>query len=265
MDAAIGDTNPGSVGNEIIVVTEMGPAYEILPPPAGGVGPWPKRTIWDDFDNAGWVVKVAEVDPASPGNELIYGTRYSDRILLSRYNGTNRHQVDILLTGNNTNHPNSMFDVAVGQVFPATPTAEILGVDGSGSVYIVRKIANQWQSSVLWLDTKALHGVLAADLIPLPGNEVIVAGASGAVTLLYNPASPLNLALSAQQQAVLSWPAVSGWTYSIEATTNLSSNPIWTAVTNLSYSNGFSDTLTYTNSQPTTHARWFRLKVTPIE
>jgi hypothetical protein len=39
--------------NEIIVVTEMGPANEIMPRAGGGPGPWPKRTIRDDFDNAG--------------------------------------------------------------------------------------------------------------------------------------------------------------------------------------------------------------------
>src|SRR4030095_9371222 len=74
MDAAIGDSNPDFGRDEIVVVTEMGPAYEIMPPATGGPGPWPKRTIWDDFDNAGWVVKIADVDPESDGIEIVYGT-----------------------------------------------------------------------------------------------------------------------------------------------------------------------------------------------
>jgi hypothetical protein len=91
MDAAIGDSNPESPGDEIIVVTEMGPAYEITPPPAGGPGLWPRRAIWSDAENAGWVVKIGDVDPETPGNEIVYGTRYSDRIMMSRHNGTNLH------------------------------------------------------------------------------------------------------------------------------------------------------------------------------
>jgi hypothetical protein len=261
MDSVIGDSNPDVAGNEIIVVTEMGPAYEILPPPAGGAGPWPKRTIWDDFDNAGWVVKLADVDPASPGNELVYGTRYSDRILMSRFNGTNRHTVDILMTGINTNQFSSMFDVAAGQVFSASPAAEIFGVDGSGSLYLVQQTVNQWVGSVLWQDSNALYAVLTADLIPTPGNEVIAAGASGKVFLFYNPSPTLSLTLTAQQQPVLSWLARQGWTYHIEKTTNLTSIPIWSPVTNLT-SGAFIGTLNYTNPEPATQAAWFRLRST---
>jgi hypothetical protein len=260
MDAAIGDSNPNLTGNEIIVVTEMGPAYEIMPPAAGGPGPWPKRTIWNDVDNAGWVVKIADVDPQIPGNEIVYGTRYSDRIMMSRHNGTNMHQVDILLTGINTNTSNSMYDIAIGQVFPASPSAEILGVDSSGSLYLVQQVTNHWLGSIPWQDTNALYAVAAADLIPsLPGHQIVVAGASGTVTLLCNPSSVLNLALTAQQQAVLSWTALKGLTYQVETTTNLSS--AWSQLTNLVFEGTFSGTLWFTNTETVPHERFFRLKI----
>jgi hypothetical protein len=262
MDSAIGDSNPDLAGNEIIVVTEMGPAYEISPPVGGGPGPWPRRTIWNDHENAGWVVKIADVDPESPGNEIVYGTRYSDRLMMSRHNGTNTHKVGILLTGGNTNSTlNNILDVAIGQVFPASPAAEILGVDASGSVYLVQRVTNQWQESLLWQDPKALYAVLAADLIPAPGDEVVVAGASGAVTLLFNPSPVLNVALTAEQHAVLSWNGMAGLTYGIETTTNLMSGLSWRHVTNLVHQGGFYGALSYTNA-PAAAApeQWFRVR-----
>jgi hypothetical protein len=261
MDAAIGDSNPDLAGDELIVVTEMGPAYEITPPARGGPGLWPRRTIWNDYDNAGWVARIGDVDPESPGDEIVYGTRYSDRIMMSQHNGTNMHKVDILLTGVNTNMLNSMFDVAIGNVFAASPSAEILGVDASGSVYVIQRVADQWQGSVLWQDTNALYAVLAADLVPTPGEEVVVAGASGAVTLLLNPAPTLNVALTSERQTVLSWNAIAGLTYAIETTTNLMSGSPWRHVTNLVHQTGFYGALSYTNA-PADAApeRWLRVK-----
>lgn len=261
MDAAIGNSNPDAEGNEIIVVTEMGPTYEITPPPGGGPGPWPKRVIWDDFANAGWVVKIADVDPDAPGNEIVYGTRYSNRIMMSRHQGTNHHDVEILFTGSNTNEElNNMLDVAVGQVLPGSPTAEILGVDASGSVYLVQRLTNQWHGSVLWRDTNALYAVQAADLLPTPGDEVVVAGESGAVTLLLNPEPTLNVTLMGERHTVVSWPAIAGLTYTVEAATNLTPATMWQPVTHLVYQDGFSGTLFYTNSAPDpVMAKWFRV------
>ena len=263
MDSAIGDINPDTPGNEILVVTEMGPAYEITPPTGGGPGPWPRRTIWNNSENPAWVVKIGDVDPETPGNEIVYGTRISDQIMMSRHNGTNPHRVDILYTGVNTNSDlNNMLDVAIGQVFSASPAAEILGVDASGSVYLVQRVTNQWHGSVLWQDTNALHAVAAADLIPsIPGDEVVVAGASGTVTLLCDPSSLLNLDWTAQRQAVLSWTALKGLTYQVETTTNLISTSGWRPLTNLIYEGIFSGTLWYTNTEaPPAHQRFFRVR-----
>jgi hypothetical protein len=261
MDAAIGDSNPDFAGNEIIIVTEMGPAYEITPPALTGPGPWPKRTIWDDEPNAGWVVKIGDVDPASPGNEIVYGTRYSDRIMMSRHNGTNAHNVEVLLTGVNTNELNNMLDVAIGQLFPASPAAEIFGVDASGSVYVVEQVTNHWQGSLLWQDTNAPYAVAAADLIPSRGDEVVVAGASGVVTLLLDPAPVLSPSLTPERQAVLSWSGVAGLTYAIETTTNLASGSSWRHLTNLVWQGAFQGRLSYTNaSADLAIAQWFRVR-----
>jgi hypothetical protein len=261
MDAAIGNSNPDLLGNEIIVVTEMGPAYEIMPPPTGGSGPWPRRTIWDDRENAGWVVRVGDVDPENPGNEIVYGTRDSNRIMMSRHRGTNRHEVEILLTGINTNSLNSMLDVAIGQVFAGSISVEILGVDMSGSVYVVQQVSNDWRGSVLWQDTNALYAVLAADLISTPGDEVAVAGASGAVTLLCNPSPSVSVTLTGGERAVLSWNGLVGITYTVEAATNLAAASSWKPLTNVTYQGGFSGALSYTNADVAAK-RFFRVKAT---
>jgi uncharacterized repeat protein (TIGR01451 family) len=218
MDSACGDFNPGHAGPEIVVVTEMGPAYEIIPPQYGTISEWPRRTIWDDFDNAGWVVKIAEVAPDSPGNELVYGTRYSNRIMMSRSNGDEPHDLQILFTGNAVDEPRTMWDIAVGDVLPDVAGLEILGVDETGSVYLVQRAGDSWQGQVVWQDGAGpLYAVVAGDFLPgQPGDEILVAGKSGRVTLLsLAPSAALNLTKDASPDPVL---AGSPLTYTIRVT-----------------------------------------------
>ena len=265
MGAAIGHSNPDFPQNDVVVVTEMGPAYEIVPPATGGPGPWPMRTIWDDFVNAGWVVRIGDVYPQDPTNQIVYGTRYSDSIMVSQYNGTNSQNLNILYTGINTNVDNdNMWDVAIAQVFPATPASpdkQILGVDESGSVYVVQDVTNQWQGSILWQDTSPLYAVLPVDMLPTQGDEVVVAGASGTVTLLCDPAPVLNLASIAQGRSVISWTGITGVTYTIETTTNLQSGSSWNQLTNLTCQGAFSGGLSYTNVEADAASeRFFQVK-----
>jgi len=261
MDAAIGDTNPDHAGNEIVVVTEMGPAYEILPPADGGPGLWPKRKIWDDDYNAGWVVKIGDIEPDNPGNELVYGTRYSNRIMLSRHNGTNMHPVEILYTGNATNEfDREMQDIAIGNLVGNSATAEIVGVDASGSVYLVQKTNTTWWGSTIWQDTPGLYAVAVSDILSaFPGDEVIVAGESGAITLLLDPRVSLDITAMDSQQAVISWTSLAGLEHSVEAATNLLPAMPWLSVTNLTCDDTFLGTLFYTNT-PVISPRFFRVK-----
>ena len=195
MGAVIGDTNPDHAGNEIVVVTEMGPAYEILPPAGGGSGEWPKRKIWDDYDNAGWVVKIGDVEPANSGNELVYGTRYASNIMLSRYNGTNQHSVEMLFTNDATTNSahGQILDIAIGNLVENSETREIVGVDYNGSVYLIQKNNTTWNGSTIWRDpTEGLwiSSVAVSDIFStFPGDEIIVAGESGAITLFHKSAS----------------------------------------------------------------------------
>jgi hypothetical protein len=188
MDSATGDFNPDHPGSEIVVATEFGPIYEILapnsPPESNN---WPRRNIWDDTTNAvAWVVKIADIDPCSVGNELIYGTRFSNHIMISHHNGENPHDFEILFTGNATEESHTqMLDIAIGDILPAEPGLEILGVDYTGSVYLVRKVDGDWQGQVIWQDPNSLYAVIAGDFLPARnGDEILVAGESGAITLL---------------------------------------------------------------------------------
>lgn len=185
MDSAVGDFNWDHSGLEIVIVTEMGPTYEISALPDANSGDWPRQTIWDDRDNAGWVTKVADVDPWSPGSEIVYGTRYSNRIMMSRHNSDGSHDLQILFTGNATEHLRNMWDIAVGDVLLQSPGLEILGVDQTGSVYLVRRTGETWQGHVIWQDSGPLYAVTVGDFLPRrSGDEILVAGESGTITLL---------------------------------------------------------------------------------
>ena len=185
MDSAVGDFNWEKSGPEIVIVTEMGPTYELIEPSNSDAAEWTKATIWDDEENAGWVSQVADIDWWSPGDEIVYGTRYSNKILLSRHTGSGHHEVETLFTGNATEEPLNIWDIAIGDVLPQSPGLEILGVDHTGSVYLVRRDGEAWQGQVIWQDAGPLYAVEACDVLPQrSGDEILVAGEKGIVTLL---------------------------------------------------------------------------------
>jgi hypothetical protein len=131
------------------------------------------------------VTKIADVDPWSPGDEIVYGTRFNNRIMISRHNNDGLHELQILLIGNATEHPRNMWDIAIGDVLLQSPGLEILGVDSTGSVYLLQRIGETWQDQVIWQDAKPLYAVTVGDFLPhLSGDEILVAGRSGTITLL---------------------------------------------------------------------------------
>jgi len=187
MDSAAGDFNWDHSGPEMVIATEMGPTYELIAAQDANEVDWPRRAIWRDADNAGWVTKIADVDPWSPGNEIVYGTRYSNRIMMSRHNGDRPHDPQILFTGNAIGGlgAGNMWDIAVGDVLLRSPGLEILGVDDTGSVYLVQRIGDTWEGQVIWQDSRPLYAVTVGDFLPeRSGDEILVAGKSGAITIL---------------------------------------------------------------------------------
>lgn len=83
MDAAIGEFDESHEGSEIVIATEMGETYEVISPDEVIMDHWPRNLIWDNRDNSGWVVKIADVFPGNEGNEIVYGSRYNNKIMIS--------------------------------------------------------------------------------------------------------------------------------------------------------------------------------------
>lgn len=185
MDSAAGELDPSQPGDEVIVVTEMGPAYRLIPSATEEI--WPSRTIWNNEENAAWVVKVADLDGTDFGFELAYGTRYNNRILVSYPQPDGSHRVEVAyegLTGGETER--NMWDIAVGDVLPDKLGEEIVGVDNSGYVYLVWQENGTWQGKPIHQEPgQALYAVALLDLDPtLPGREILVGGQSGRFILL---------------------------------------------------------------------------------
>ena len=139
-----------------------------------------QRIIWTNSTYSGSVVEIADVDPCHSGNEIIYGESYNNSILMSQHNGENPHDLEILFTGDaNEDGYTAILDIAIGDILPQMTGLEILGVDYTGSIYLVRRIEDTWQ------DPNSLYAVIAGDFLPArSGDEILVAGESGTITLL---------------------------------------------------------------------------------
>ncbi len=185
MDSAIGEFDAAHPGAEIVVVTEMGPAYKILRPSEPTPDQWPKEMLWDDMDNAGWVVKIADVDPGQPGNEIVFGTRYDNRVMMWGPSSG----LQLVYQGRTIGDYRTMYDIAVSDVLPDTAGLEILGADSTGALYLLRRISSSWTgTTLLTSDGGGFYAVIAADLIPeRSGNEILVAGQSGRISYLRLP------------------------------------------------------------------------------
>lgn len=195
MDSAVGDFDPNHDGPEIVIPTEMGVTYALTPPGSDWTEErWPKRTLWEHYpedsepDDSGWVVKIANVDPDRPGNEVIYGTRYNNRVVISYPDESgDGHVRERIFRGriDYFEEPGTMNDIAVGHVFPGSTHAQIAAVDDSGALYLIWKEEGVWRGELLWEDDEALYAVEIADFDPsTPGDEILVAGESGKAHLL---------------------------------------------------------------------------------
>ncbi|MHC4323915.1 MAG: hypothetical protein ACYSUX_06550, partial [Planctomycetota bacterium] len=98
------------------------------------------------------------------------------------------HDPQVLFTGNANTigvGASNMWDIAVGDVLLRSPGLEILGVDETGSVYLVQRVGETWQGNVIWQDSEPLYAVAVGDFLPgRIGDEILVAGKSGTITIL---------------------------------------------------------------------------------
>ncbi|MCG8407370.1 MAG: hypothetical protein MI923_19400 [Phycisphaerales bacterium] len=189
MDSAIGDVDPDLPGNEIIMVSELGPTFELRRPTVSIGNEWPRVTIWDNEDQAGWVVKIADIEPDRPGNELAFGTRYSNSLAISRRIAPGEHELQVIFAGERT--ARTMWDIAVGDLWTASKELEIVGVDETGNLYAAWKSDGTWRgASLLELKGNPLNAVVMSDFdADRPGREILIGGQSGEL-ILVEPVTP---------------------------------------------------------------------------
>lgn len=196
MDSVVGEFDASSPGPEICVTTEMGPTYQITPGPLPTVAPWPIRTLWDQFDESGWDVEIGDVDPTHSGNELVYGTRYSNQILVTKPAGPGlAHTVDVVLTGLQPVNPMNMWAIATGDFLPSNAGEEIAGVDESGRIYLAYHDGSGWREGTIAtsLPGDRFYSVRAGELDSSTGAEsFVVGGTSGTVAMLEFVGTPFR-------------------------------------------------------------------------
>lgn len=185
MDSGIGDFDLSHTGREIVVLTEMGPAYELSGSQVGKIWVWTQSLLWSDYTNAGWTAEIADITTDGQP-EIVYGTRYNNRIMMASYdNVLEQWNPEAIFTGDDTSNPRNMWDIAVGNILGSTNKLEIAGVDGTGSVYLVDHNGVSWQGRTIWQDTNELYAVVVGDFLTDWGNdEIIVAGETGKITML---------------------------------------------------------------------------------
>jgi len=184
MDSAAGEFDSGYPGPEIVIPGEMGWTYLLKETGTPPYDLWLYEVIWQDFENEGWVCQVADVEELNPGNEVVYGTRSTNSILVSRQT-IHGHWPELVFTGQNDHLTNNMWDIDTGDILPGG-AEEIVGVDDSGFVYLVWREDGQWQGETIWTDASGpVYAVVVDDFDPYaPGDEILVGGYSGNLTLL---------------------------------------------------------------------------------
>ena len=186
MDSEAGEFDHDHPGPEIILPTEMGFTYEIRPPETGARDVWPAWVIWIDMYHSGWVVEIGYVDVGHAGNEVVYGTRYSNSILVSAYDGAGQHPMEVVFTGEGVPPTMNMWDIALGDFLPEFPGMEIAGVDHFAHVYLIWRQGGEWHGETVWTGPESpLYAIAACDVdAGNAGDEMLVAGESGELTLL---------------------------------------------------------------------------------
>ncbi len=186
MDSAAGEFDPFNPGPEVIITTEMGPTHVIWEEPVLSDNFWLGYVLWDDMDNAGWVCEIADVDETFSGSEIVYGTRYNNSILVSSPPGSGGPTVELIFTGQDNDPQRNMLDIATGNIIPESEALEIVGVDDTGRLYLIRREQGSWVGETIWTDTEGgLYAVVVEDFLPeYPGQEIIVAGETGNLTLI---------------------------------------------------------------------------------
>lgn len=174
---SIGDLDPDNDGNEIVGVGFSSKATIV----------WWDGTTWKNqtiFTDDGSIKKVIidDYDPDHAGNEAV--TVAKSKNLTSIYKDGGVWKSETLFTADA-----GLSRVAVGDLDPSSPGKEIISGADNGKVFLTKKSGSNWTTIEIFKETMSNEknrGVWVGNFDPThSGNELIVTGYSGNVTLVY--------------------------------------------------------------------------------
>ncbi|MFT7462080.1 MAG: hypothetical protein ACI9EF_000417 [Pseudohongiellaceae bacterium] len=140
---------------------------------------------------AGWTVQIAaelgeklgcvavgDVNPSSPGNEIVALGASGNVYVVSFRNGAWSHEVALKL-------PGEMIQCAVGDLYPEIPGDEIAVVGmavggesagGAGAAHVIVRDGDGWRADEVYRSPALLHAVAIGSFAPTPGRDIMVAG-----------------------------------------------------------------------------------------
>ena len=167
-DIEVFDLNPDFPGEEIIVVTEDGKAVVLWQSSEGPHPSYEAQVVWTDPAR----LRNAVAGPYGPQGRpcaLVAGAA-GNVVKIYSVGGTWRGQVLY-------KSPESLSRLAVGDVDPESPGLELVVVDDTGGITLLRQGMGGYVPQAVHKEEKALRGVVVADFDPsTPGKEIAVYG-----------------------------------------------------------------------------------------
>jgi len=171
--AAIGDVDPFTEGNELVVGGESNRLTVI----SGHERSWSASTVFTDE----WyihAIEVGDVDKDHPGDEVLCAGR-SDKVTLIQRIG--QSWVPEVLW----NSKDWIYNLALADLDPNYKGNEIIVIGDNNKVTMLVNDGGTWSNRTLWTDTDSLDALVVADIdTSVNGSEILVSGASKKVTLL---------------------------------------------------------------------------------
>ena len=181
--AAIGDLDPDSPGNEVVVVNAAGEAWLAR----RVAGKWRPERIYNG-DGELITCAVGDVDPGHPGNEFVgvgmvrgeESRRGLGHVVMVHKDGaewiaTQVFQDDHMIHG-----------VAIGDVSSLHKGNEIVACGFNHRVTLLSLDSGRWGSEVIYVGSDRMKIAAVADVLPeRQGLEVVVSGSDGNVVVLW--------------------------------------------------------------------------------
>lgn len=181
--AAIGDLEPVSPGNEVVVVNS---ANEVWMARRDGEQ-WSGERIYQG-EGEFIMCAIGDVDPRYPGNEFVgVGMVQGEESLTGPGQVVMiRREGDKWLASQLFEDDHMLHGVAVGDVSSRTAGNEIIACGFNHRVTLLSFDGERWRSEVVYVGNDRMKIAAIADVLPdHPGNEVVVAGMDGNSVVLW--------------------------------------------------------------------------------